>query len=142
MTSEAWNGDCMEYMARFPDGFFDLAIVDPPYGDGGGGQWDKAKNGRFGGHFTKYKIESHKDTKNGRNSDIRHWDTAPGENYFSELFRMSKNAIIWGGNYFGLPPNRNFIIWRKLKMSEKFSMAMAEYAWTNIPGNAIGRGLL
>lgn len=61
---------------------------------------------------------------------------APGKEYFDELFRVSRYQIIWGGNYFGLPPNRNFIVWRKLTISEKFSMAMAEYAWTNINGNA------
>jgi len=44
--------------------------------------------------------------------------------------------IIWGGNYFPLPPSRNFIVWRKRTISEGFSMAMAELAWTNLPGNA------
>jgi site-specific DNA-methyltransferase (adenine-specific) len=56
--------------------------------------------------------------------------------YFQELFRVSKYRIIWGGNYFSLPPSRNFIIWRKPTLSENFSMAMAEFAWTNIAGNA------
>ena len=69
-------------------------------------------------------------------SDIRHWDVAPVDEYFDELFRVSEHQIIWGGNYFGLPPNRNFIIWRKKTISETFSMAMVEYAWTNIEGNA------
>ncbi|GHU11267.1 hypothetical protein FACS1894151_10930 [Spirochaetia bacterium] len=69
-------------------------------------------------------------------SDINDWDIAPGKEYFDELFRVSNYQIIWGGNYFDLPPSRNFIIWRKLTISENFSMAMAEYAWTNINGNA------
>lgn len=49
---------------------------------------------------------------------------------------MSKNQIIWGGNYFSLPPTRCFLVWRKLSISEKFSMAMCEYAWTSFEGNA------
>lgn len=64
------------------------------------------------------------------------WDIAPSEDYFNELFRVSENQIIWGGNYFGLPPTRCFLIWRKLSISEKFSMAMCEYAWTSFNANA------
>jgi len=64
------------------------------------------------------------------------WDTAPGQEYFEELFRVSRNQIIWGGNYFQLPPTRCFIVWRKTNISENFSMAMAEYAWTSFTGNA------
>lgn len=64
------------------------------------------------------------------------WDVAPGEEYFKELFRVSRNQIIWGGNYFYLPPTRCFLIWRKLTISESFSMAMAEYAWTSFNDNA------
>lgn len=64
------------------------------------------------------------------------WDVAPGKEYFEELFRISRNQIIWGGNYFELPPTRCFLIWRKLTISESFSMAMAEYAWTSFNSNA------
>lgn len=64
------------------------------------------------------------------------WDVAPGDDYFKELFRVSRNQIIWGGNYFTLPPARCFIVWRKLTISENFSMSMAEYAWTSFNGNA------
>lgn len=64
------------------------------------------------------------------------WDVAPKEEYFKELFRVSRNQIIWGGNYFNLPPTRCFLIWRKLTISESFSMAMAEYAWTSFNSNA------
>ena len=64
------------------------------------------------------------------------WDKAPGDDYFNELFRVSKNQIIWGGNYFTLPPTRCFLIWRKLSISENFSMAMCEYAWTSFSDNA------
>ena len=64
------------------------------------------------------------------------WDYAPGEDYFNELFRVSKHQIIWGGNYFGLPPNRCFLIWEKTNITENFSMAMAEYAWCSMDDNA------
>ena len=64
------------------------------------------------------------------------WDVAPPQEFFDELFRVSKNQIIWGGNYFLLPPTRCFLVWRKLSISEKFSMAMCEYAWTSFEGNA------
>lgn len=72
----------------------------------------------------------------GGDKDIRHWDIAPNEEYFNELARVSKNQIIWGGNYFDLPPTRCFLIWRKLTISENFSMAMCEYAWTSFNDNA------
>lgn len=64
------------------------------------------------------------------------WDVAPGQDYFEELFRVSRNQIIWGGNYFPLPPTRCFLVWRKLSISESFTMAMAEYAWTSFNSNA------
>ena len=64
------------------------------------------------------------------------WDVAPGKDYFDELFRVSRHQIIWGGNYFDLPPTRCFLVWKKLTISESFSMAMCEYAWTNFTGNA------
>lgn len=77
---------------------------------------------------------TNKNYENG--SDIRHWDIAPPKEYFNELARVSKNQIIWGGNYFDLPPTRCFLIWRKLSISENFSMAMCEYAWTSFNDNA------
>ena len=64
------------------------------------------------------------------------WDVAPKQEYFNELFRISRNQVIWGGNYFSLPPTRCFLIWRKLSISEQFSMAMCEYAWTSFNTNA------
>ena len=64
------------------------------------------------------------------------WDVAPKQEYFDELFRVSRNQIIWGGNYFGLPPNRCFLIWRKTNVPHDFSMSMAEYAWTSFNENA------
>lgn len=67
---------------------------------------------------------------------IIEWDVAPSDEMFAEMFRVSRNQIIWGGNYFDLPPTRCFLIWRKLTISEQFTMAMAEYAWTSFNANA------
>jgi len=106
------NIDCMDFMKTMPDKFFDLAIVDPPYGLG-----DSVVNS--GGRFKRY------ENKNGN------WDKEiPTKEYFDELFRVSNNQIIWGGNYFPLPPNKCFLIWDK-GQPENISFAMAEYAWTS-----------
>lgn len=65
------------------------------------------------------------------------WDVAPKKEYFEELFRVSRNQIIWGGNYFDLPPTRCFLVWRKTNIpTEGFSMAAGEYAWTSFFENA------
>lgn len=154
-----YNMDCMEGMKQFPDGYFDIAIVDPPYG-GAGKDVDETFNGaitgRFGGRFDKYygsergahfhgrgRSKKYKEierrggqwaSKYGNN--INNWDIAPPQEYFDELFRVSKNQVIWGGNYFELPPTRCFLVWRKLTISENFTMAMAEYAWTSFNANA------
>ncbi len=118
MTIEITCEDCMDLMHRYPDGYFELAIVDPPYGSGGEG-FNKSRNG---GRFKRY------EEKTGVKID--QWDTAPPKEYFNELFRVSKQAIIWGGNYFDLPPNRGFIVWDKMCMAVTY--AQCEYAWTNI----------
>jgi site-specific DNA-methyltransferase (adenine-specific) len=141
---EITNEDNMTLMSRYPDKHFDIAIIDPPYGSavGGGPQWEKLRTGRFGGCFDKYhKGETVRHATGGGRftkygGGAKHWDIAPDENFFIELFRVSKYQIIWGGNYFPLPPSRNFIVWRKLSISESFSMAMVEQAWTNLNGNA------
>jgi len=133
------NMDCMEYMKSLPDKAFSLAIVDPPYGSCGNDDWDKKEKGRFGGIFAKYEVKRTDGSWSKKyqcEKDITHWDVAPNQEYFEELFRVAESQIIWGGNYFILPPSNNFIIWQKLTISETFSMAMAEYAWTNIKGNA------
>lgn len=131
------NGDCMAYLKGYPDGYFDLAIVDPPYGDGGARRTPIHKQGK--------NVRSPDGTwryPNWRNvggevpKKIIEWDVAPSKEYFEELFRVSRNQIIWGGNYFSLPPARCFLVWRKLSISEGFSMAMAEYAWTSFNANA------
>jgi len=110
--NKLYNMDCMEGMAQFPDKYFELAIVDPPYGIG-----EKFKGGATG--------------KMNFNEIVnKDWDKAPSKAYFDELFRVSKEQIIWGGNYFNLPPARCLIVWDK-KISEDFSLAMFEMAWTS-----------
>lgn len=128
------NSDCMKHMKYFPDNYFDLAIVDPPYGSGDPGQVAN----RFGKHFDRYLQVNH----TGANWQKKHevaiapWDITPDKEYFDELFRISQNQIIWGGNYFDLPPSRNFIIWHKTSIPEGFNMASVEFAWVSKSGNA------
>lgn len=109
-----FNMDCMDGMKQFPDKYFDIAIVDPPYGI-------KVKNNMGRRHGTK-------------KSDYpkAYWDkVAPPPEYFTELFRVAKHSIIWGGNYFDLPPAKCFVIWDKPDKSENVTFAMCEYAWTD-----------
>lgn len=68
--------------------------------------------------------------------DIRNWDFAPTEEYWRELFRVSKRQIVWGGNYFDLPPTRCFLVWDKSNIPDGFSMAQCEYAWCSFNANA------
>jgi site-specific DNA-methyltransferase (adenine-specific) len=100
------------------------------------------RNTTSGRHYTFGLRKKNKNYENRRNmgDEVRKkiitWDVAPEKEYFTELFRVSRNQIIWGGNYFELPPTRCFLIWRKLTISENFSMAMAEYAWTSFNSNS------
>ena len=108
-------GDCMELMRKYTDNYFDVAIVDPPYGYG------------------------NKETSilNFRQKDNKDWNIAPDKNYFNELFRVSKDQIIWGGNYFSYLWNyggRCFIFWYKGNPVENF--ADGELAWTSFDKNA------
>jgi len=106
------NEDNMVLMARYPDKYFDLAIVDPPYG------LERFKKG--GSHINKHGDEN------------KIWNNEkPTEAYFKELFRVSKKQIIWGANNFILPTSEYFIIWQKGNALE-FSFAMVEQAWTNV----------
>ena len=107
-----YNVDNIEFMKTKPDNYYDLAIVDPPYGIG-----DKFKGGKTGKMNFNEVVE-------------KDWDKVPSKEYWKELFRTSKNQIVWGGNYFDLPPSRCFIVWDK-KISEDFTLAMAELAWTS-----------
>ena len=103
-------GDCMDYLPNIPDKYFDLAIVDPPYGI------DINKSGRLVGE---------------KGWEYKDWDKyKPDKNYFEELFRVSKNQIVWGGNYYEMPATRCYIIWDK-KQPEGVSFASAELAWTS-----------
>ena len=112
--TKAYNIDCMEYMATLPDKAFDLAIVDPPYGI------DINSSGRLGHYGGIGKC----------------WDSnIPSLDYFNELFRVSCNQIIWGGNYFHLPPTRCFLIWDK-QQPQTVSFASCELAWTSFDKSA------
>jgi site-specific DNA-methyltransferase (adenine-specific) len=124
-VSEVRLCDCMEMMKEYKDNFFDLAIVDPPYGIGhdiiankGGG----TKHGRAVAPKQKY--------------NATNWDNSiPDFKYFNELRRVSKNQIIWGYNYFSnlLPQTNAVIVWDK-KCHEKYSTDMSdgEIAWNSI----------
>jgi site-specific DNA-methyltransferase (adenine-specific) len=106
-----YNQDCMEAMKAMPDKAYDLAIVDPPYGLNITKIWGKAKYGYF-------------------EWDKKSWDVqAPDSEYFKELFRVSKNQIIWGGNYFPLLPTQCWLIWDKGQRD--FTLADGEMAWTS-----------
>ena len=111
-----FHADCMEIMKQYPDKYFDLAIVDPPYG------FRTEKTGIL--NFRKGKQE-------------KEWNVAPTAEYFDELKRVSKNQIVWGGNYFPeLCVNgcRCFIYWHKGNPVPNF--ADGELAWTSFDRNA------
>jgi site-specific DNA-methyltransferase (adenine-specific) len=116
------NEDNMLLMARYPDNYFDLAIVDPPYGI------DLANmNMGLGKSKKASKIKNRKWVK-------KNWDNElPTKKYFEELFRVSVNQIIWGGNYFNLGVCNKFIIWDK-EVPEGLSFSDCEYAWTSFSG--------
>lgn len=105
--SNVFNVDCVEYMRTLPNNYFDLCIADPNYGIG------IAANPVRQAHERK------------------DWDNkTPDKEFFDELFRVSRNQIIWGGNYFDLPPTKGFIVWDK-KQPIDFTLSMCEYAWTS-----------
>jgi site-specific DNA-methyltransferase (adenine-specific) len=119
MGSTVFNEDCMTVMARYPDKFFDLAVVDPPYGIKAGNVYsEKSKvHGNSNAPRKAYKIE---------------WDNEiPEQQYWDELFRVSKNQIVWGGNYMTeyLPPSSGWIAWKKRDVKLDFNQL--EFAWTS-----------
>ena len=122
VTNECYLVDCMDFMKTKPDNYYDLAIVDPPYGIGAGkGTEIYIKN-------NKWKTDKIKNN----NTIYGNWDKAiPEKIYFEELFRISKNQIIWGGNYFTdyLYPVSSWIVWNKLNGNSFF--ADGELAWTS-----------
>lgn len=124
MTNESLNMDCMDYMRKCSDKQFSLAIIDPPYGI-------QELTGRkaAGG---KGKLKNR--LLNRTAKKFNQWDKAPSKEYFVELFRVSENQIIFGGNYFMLPPTRGFIVWDKCQPFPSFSAC--EFAWTSFTNPA------
>ena len=107
------NTDNMEFMATKPDNYYDLAVVDPEFGIGIG---------------NSPRLVTDKGLK------AKEWDNKPVDmNYFTELFRVSKQQIIWGGNYYPLPANKHCVIWDKMQ-PEGMSFGMFDYAWTSFNG--------
>ena len=107
-------GDCMDLLAELPDKSIDLAIVDPPYGL-------ERYNKNDGGNSNKIKSFGDKE---------KNWNNIkPDKKYFYELFRISSNQIVWGGNNFELPLSEYYIIWDKGQMMPSF--AQCEMAWTS-----------
>ena len=127
IISEVYNIDCISGMKQYPDKYFDLAIVDPPYGIG--------MDGTIGIGIGKEKGFTRKKEYTKKN-----WDKeVPSQEYFDELFRVSKNQIVWGANYFTkqLPVIKNYIFWHKKGQSvdDKFNdgeMAFASLGRTRM----------
>ena len=116
---ELHNVDCLPFMKQCEDNQFDLAIVDPPYGI----DWMK-------------QIENPNTKANWKVHDKKDWDkNIPQQEYFNELFRVSKNQIVWGGNYMTeyLPPSPCWLIWDKM---QEFTGAVFEMAWTSFKSPA------
>jgi site-specific DNA-methyltransferase (adenine-specific) len=112
MGIQITNEDNMELMARYDDNHFDLAIVDPPYGIG----------------YSKL-VSTKKESDGWKKRKSSDWDNAiPSKDYFDELKRVSLNQIIWGGNYFNLPPSRCILVWDKV---QRIDQADCEFAWTS-----------
>jgi site-specific DNA-methyltransferase (adenine-specific) len=121
MISEVFNIDCMEGMKNYPDKFFDLAVVDPPYGININVSMGRRKGDK--------KSSYHKFAGND--------STIPDEIYFNELQRISTNQIIWGGNYMTdfLYPSSCWLMWDK-GFSEDVTFAQFEMAWTSFKSSA------
>lgn len=121
-----YRGDCLEAMREMPDNAFDLAIVDPPYGIGVG-----LMNMGSGKGKRCSKIENRKWTP-------KSWDSSPPPpEYFTELFRVSKQQIIWGANNFNLPQSQYFAVWDKGEGMRGRSFAEGELAWVSDGGTRI-----
>jgi site-specific DNA-methyltransferase (adenine-specific) len=119
--SEVYNCDCNIFMSACKDKQFDLAIVDPPYGIGVMSMnYTTSGAIRTHGHSAAKRKDYRKQSK---------WDIVPDKDYFTELFRISKHQIIWGMNYFPLPPTRGVICWDKCQPWDNFSQV--ELAWTS-----------
>ena len=130
---DLYHADCMEGMKEFPDNFFDLATVDPPYGIGVMSMnYTRSGAVRIHGRCSANRRDYRKQSE---------WDIRPGKEYFDELFRVSKKQIIWGGNYFSdiLPPSKGFIVWDKRVIDNmRNDFSDCEYAWIS-PGLGVAR---
>lgn len=110
--NKLYHMDCMEAMKDIPDKYFELSIVDPPYGIRINMNMGRRKGMK----------KAHED---------KQWDNGiPDEAYFNELFRVSRNQVIWGGNYFPLPLTKSWIFWDK-QVPDGVSFADGELAWTS-----------
>ena len=121
MSINLYHGDCLEAMRDMDDNAFDLAIVDPPYGINisNGGSYYNKKGKRPNNPHTK-----------------KDWDSSiPSAEYFEHLKRVSRNQIVWGGNYMTehLPPSRCWIFWDKVKFVDNY--ADGELAWVSMDRN-------
>jgi site-specific DNA-methyltransferase (adenine-specific) len=117
MDVKMHNADCMDFMRELPDKYYDLAIVDPPYGI------ERFKN-----------VTTTPSSKDVHAKRFQRMETVnnnkPSDEYWSELFRVSKNQIVWGANNFELPPSEYFLCWNKEQAMPNF--ATLEYAWVSM----------
>ena len=128
--NEAYNGDCLDFMALLPDKCIDLVLTDPPYGIG----FDKENNSmscgmRKDGSKRNYNKWSNPEPKGYATKD---WDSKiPEKEIFEEIFRVSKKQMIWGGNYFSeyLPPSGGWVVWDKKVVMP--TLSKGELAWHN-----------
>lgn len=139
-NSSVYLMDCMELLKQTPDNYYSLAIVDPPYGIGQPKQSNlKGYNGRksLAERLDKNRLNGGGGKLKNRklNTSNCGWDNQiPSDEYFKELMRVSQNQIIWGGNYFPLPPTRCIICWDEVQPWENFSQI--EIAWTSFDSPA------
>lgn len=125
--NEIIQGDCLEVMRTFPDKSFDLVLTDPPYGIG-----EHGGKKRYGPQSKEKGFKTHK------HYDDLGWDSIPlTKEYFAEIFRVSKDQIIFGMNYYTyfLPPTKCFVVWHK-KGTDKSSFADCELIWTSFQSAA------
>jgi len=145
------NEDNMLLMSRYPDKYFNLSFIDPPYGINApkmsmGTNKNRKEKGQYPGESTAQRLKKHIGIGrlNGGAGKLRNrallkmdcsWDCdPPTHEFFNEHFRLSDNQIIFGGNYFSLPPTRGIAIWDKLQPWENFSQF--EFIWTSFDKQA------